>query len=84
LVSNSSASGVIINFSLDEKQNQHLEGQVEVTDESVEGKVVLRADKLVIPPDRKKIIAEEGVEVNLSNLRIKARQLEYSVEEKIG
>jgi len=72
------------NFSLDEEQNQHLEGQVEVTDESVEGKVVLRADKLVIPPDRKKIMAEEGVEVNLSNLRIKARQLEYSVEEKMA
>lgn len=70
------------NFYLDEQQNQHLEGQVEVIDESVDGKVILKADKLVVTPDRKKITAEEGVEVELSNLRIKAAKLEYLVDDK--
>lgn len=72
------------NFFLDDEQNQHLEGKVEVIDESVDGKVILHADKLVISPDRKKILAEEGVEVEFGGLKLNARELEYLVDEKIA
>ncbi|MGB9835854.1 MAG: hypothetical protein ACPLRX_03835 [Candidatus Saccharicenans sp.] len=69
-------------FYLDEKQNEHLEGQVEVTDEGSEVKATLRAGHLIIPPGRKKVEAENGVEVEFDGLLIKAEVLEYSVEEK--
>lgn len=69
-------------FYLDEKQNEHLEGQVEVTDEGSEVKATLRAGHLIIPPGRKKVEAKNGVEVEFDGLLIKAEVLEYSVEEK--
>lgn len=72
------------NFYLDEEQNQHLEGQVEVVDEGGAEKLIMRAPELVISPDRKKIAAGKGAEVELNHLRIKARNLNYLIDGKIA
>lgn len=69
-------------FYLDEAQNQHLEGQVVIIDEELTERAVLKADKVVIEQDKKKIKAESGVEVNLGDLQIKAPALEYDLEQK--
>ncbi|MBC7365043.1 MAG: hypothetical protein H5U07_10990, partial [Candidatus Aminicenantes bacterium] len=69
-------------FYLDEEQNQHLEGQVEVVDESGTEKLVIRAPELVVSSDRKVIKAEKGAVVELSHLQIKSGNLKYLIEEK--
>lgn len=69
-------------YYLDEAGNQHLEGQVEMADEEVPEKIILRARKMLIEANKKNLLAEGGVEIKASGLLIKASALEYNFEQK--
>jgi lipopolysaccharide export system protein LptA len=69
-------------FYIDQAGNQNLEGQVEMVDEELPERIVLKAEKVVIDKEKRKLQAEGGVEVKSINLLIQAPGLEYNFDHK--
>ncbi|NPV83859.1 MAG: hypothetical protein HPY46_09810 [Candidatus Aminicenantes bacterium] len=71
-------------FSVDGSGRQHLEGNVEITDEEPAGGVRILAPRLVLDPEKK--LARAGGEVSLvtQDLRLTAREFEYDLQNKVA
>ena len=69
-------------FYLDADQKQRLEGGVEIVDEELAEKLVLRAQKVLIDPEKKVVKAEGEVELNAGSVQVAAAALEYHFQDK--
>jgi lipopolysaccharide export system protein LptA len=70
-------------YFVDEDKNQHLEGQVEISQEEQEAPFLLQAEKVVIGAEGRNLKASGGVKIRSADLLIEAQSLEYDFKEKI-
>lgn len=71
-------------FSVDANGRQHLEGNVEITDEEPAGGVRIMAASLVLDPEKKLARAEGEVRLVTGNLRLEAPEFEYDLKDKVA
>lgn len=69
-------------FYVDQAENQNLEGRVEIVDEELQERINLKAEKVVINKEGRKLRAEGGVEVQSINLLIQSPELDYDFDLK--
>ncbi len=69
-------------FSIDKDSRQYLEGKVEISDLESAGRIRVRAERVVLDPEKK--LARGGGEVSLvaGSLRVRARDFEYDLKDK--
>ncbi|MGB9894136.1 MAG: hypothetical protein ACPLRA_06945, partial [Candidatus Saccharicenans sp.] len=70
-------------FYLDQEQRQHLEGQVEITDEELPESVYLKAGRVLIDQQKQRLRAEAEVELRSGSLQVAAPALEYNFKDKV-
>ncbi|MDI6699484.1 MAG: LptA/OstA family protein [Candidatus Saccharicenans sp.] len=70
-------------FSVDRAGRQYLEGRVEITDRETGRELSLRADRMVLDPEKKLARAEGEVSLFSSGLRAEAGEFEYDLKEKV-
>lgn len=71
-------------FSVDANGRQHLEGNVEITDEEPAGGVRIKAHRVVLDPEKKLARAEGEVRLVSENLRLEAPEFEYNLKDKVA
>lgn len=71
-------------FSVDGSGRQHLEGNVEITDQEPAGGVRIRAARMVFEQAEKMARAEGEISLMSENLRLTAREFEYDLKDKVA
>lgn len=71
-------------FSVDGSGRQHLEGNVEITDEEPAGGVSIRAARMVLYEEKKLVRSEGEVTLVAGTLQLTAGEFEYDLQNKVA